>query len=122
MANQEEMAQDTLESPVPFHGDPTSHDIYDLLGAIHKIETLEGPQVLLSASEDKERETPLSPFPHSNRICKVLDSLATLCVSQRKHEVIALATRYDATNRTIRFMIASDADVLPETEKPFQNM
>jgi hypothetical protein len=41
---------------------------------------------------------------------------------QKKHEVIAVAVKHDATRRTIKFMIASDADVPPETEKHFRDM
>lgn len=62
------------------------------------------------------------PIPHASRSCKILDAFAILCILQKKHEVIAVAVKHDATRRTIKFMIASDADVPSETKKHFRDM
>jgi hypothetical protein len=119
----EQAMQEDTKDPGHFYGAPTARHISNLLAAINKIETLNGSQVLTHRAHDERRpEARFSQIPHSSRICEILDAFAILCVSRKKHEVIAIAARHDRSRGIIKFMIASNSDVPRETEKHFRDM
>jgi hypothetical protein len=117
------MKQENTKDPGHFYGGPTARHVSDLLAAIYKIETLDGAQVATHRTHDKRRpEARFSPIPYASRIREILDAFAILCVSRKKHEVIAIAVRHDRSRGTIRFTMASNSDVPRETEKHFRDM
>lgn len=119
----EQAMQEDTKDPGSFSGVPTSQHVSDLLVAINKIETLHGSQVPTHRARDQSRpQARFPPIPHSSRIREILDAFAILCVSRKKHEVIAIAVRHDASRGIVAFMMASNSDVPRETERHFYDM
>jgi hypothetical protein len=119
----EQWMQENTKDPGHFHGAPTARHVSDLLAAINKIETSHGSQVATHRTHDERRpEARFSPIPYGSRICEILDAFAILCVSSKKHEVIAIAVQQDRSRKIIRFMMASNSDVPRQTEKHFCDM
>lgn len=115
--------EEDIKDPGDFHGSPTSQHVSDLLAAISKIETLYSSQVPSHRAHDQTRTDPkFPPITHGSRICKILDAFAILCVSLKKHEVIAIAVRQNPSKTDLGFIMASNSEVPPETVKHFQNM
>jgi hypothetical protein len=84
---------------------PSQSDVQNLLAAIFKIETKE------KTPKDEGYQPKYSPTRKNWRLSKVLDSLANLCVSKTKHEVISIALQVDDKANKIELIIASNTNV-----------
>ncbi|KAL2010666.1 hypothetical protein VTN00DRAFT_6473 [Thermoascus crustaceus] len=108
ITHDEEILQENLKNKLDMErrapASPSSaDDIHDLLAAINKIEKRDRRQVPASRA---------GPTHHPRRIItEVLDSLASLCVSQEKHEVIATALRVNTQARSLELMVAANGDI-----------
>ena len=103
---------------------PSQSDVQDLLAAIAEIERKEQTQV---ASErltlkDEGHQPRSSPTQQNRRLSKALNSLANLCVSEVKHEVIATALRVDYKAGSIELIMASNTDVQDSTVAHLQEI
>lgn len=115
--------QEGPKDPGPFLVVPTSQHISDLLAAINKIETFHSSQVPTHRARNESRpEASYPPTTYPSRIREILDAFAILCVSRKKHEVIAIAVRHDTSRRTLTFIMSSNSDVPRETETHFRDM
>jgi hypothetical protein len=105
------MADQTREARKP-SSPPSARDIHELLAAINKIEKRDHSQV--PSKEPQRANKPLnSPTYHPSRLVKVLDSVASLCVSKQRHEVIAVALRNHPSRQSVELIIVGNED-LPE--------
>lgn len=101
-----QMASRTREPGVPT-SNPTSQQISELLAAIFKIESRGRLQIQSTRAADPQHPHPsFSPTPDPRRLAEVLDSLASLSVSQAKHEVIATVIRVNK-KRQVRWTLRS---------------
>lgn len=99
---------------------PSPKDIAELLAAICKIEQLDQLQI---PAHRVELENPAnSPTQAPRRFAEVLDSLATLGVSQVQHEVIATGLRVDDRRKSIEIIVATNTNVHPATSKHIKDM
>jgi len=104
---------------------PELSDVHDLIAAISKIEKKELSHVAISdhrTQKDDEHQPDFSPTRENWRLSKVLDSIANLCVSETKHEVIATALRVHDKAKMIELIIASNDTVKPSTEAHLRRM
>jgi hypothetical protein len=90
----------TREAKVP-RSTLSATDIHGLLAAINKLEKRERLQAPPSF--------PTAHYPNS--IAQVLDSLAALCVSQERHEVIATTMRANPSAKSVELVVAANGDV-----------
>jgi len=98
---------------------PEQSDVHDLIAAISKIEKKELSHVASNRRTQKDDEY----LTRRNwRLSKVLDSIANLCVSETKHEVIATALRVHDKAKMIELIIASNDTVKPSTEAHLRKM
>ena len=105
------MADRTREARKP-SSPPSASDIHELLAAINKIEKRDRSQV--HAKEPQLITEPLNPPTYRpSRLVEVLDSVASLCVSKQRHEVIAVALRNHPSRQSVELIIAGNED-LPE--------
>lgn len=111
----------SIREPQVNPGTPTSQDISELLAAICKIEKLDQSQ---TPSQREEFGHPVNaPTPQSpRRLAEVLDSLASLAVSQSQHEVVATSIRVDDRKKTLELIAASNTNVSPATSKHLRDM
>ncbi|KAL1855113.1 hypothetical protein Plec18167_002099 [Paecilomyces lecythidis] len=97
---------------------PLPQDLSLLLAAIFKLEKRDGLQVPAPASTQSERRIPeFSPTIPSRRLIEVLDSLATLLVSQPKHEVLAVALRLRGNEQRLELLLSGNAEIQSATRK-----
>ena len=91
------------------HFTPSQSDVQNLIAAIAKIEKKERTYVTSDRRTEKDEANPpaSSPTRKDWRLSKVLDSIANLCVSETKHEVIATALRVHNKAELIELIIAS---------------
>ncbi|KAJ9374777.1 hypothetical protein DTO282E5_332 [Paecilomyces variotii] len=97
---------------------PLPQDLSLLLAAIFKLEKRDGLQVRVPASTQYEHRIPeFSPTIHPHRLREVLDSLATLLVSQPKHEVLAIALRVRGSEQKLELVLSGNTEIQSATRK-----
>jgi len=103
---------------------PSQSDVQNLIAAIAKIEKKERTYVTSDRRTEKDEANPpaFSPTRKHWRLSKVLDSIANLCVSETKHEVIATALRVHNKAELIELIIASNDNVKSSTVEHLRKM
>ncbi|KAJ9313780.1 hypothetical protein DTO271D3_5874 [Paecilomyces variotii] len=102
---------------------PIPHDLSWLLAAISKLEKKDGLQVQAPLSTRNEHRIPrFSPTAHPHRLTEVLDSLATLLVSQPKHEVFAIGLRLRGSDQKLELFLSGNTQIQSTTRKHLRDI
>lgn len=97
---------------------PLPQDLSLLLAAISKLEKRDGLRVPAPTSIQSEHRIPeFSNTSYPCRLMEVLDSLATLSVSQPKHEVLALALRVRGSEQKVELLLSGNTEIQSATHK-----
>ncbi|KAJ9318517.1 hypothetical protein DTO271D3_1179 [Paecilomyces variotii] len=110
-----DFADETMKPSVP-PPRPTSEGISELLAAISKLEKRDHIQVESSRREANPLTSPsYPPMEAPKRVAEILDSLASLSVSQPKHEVIAVALRVDSRSHSMELIVSGNSEIPSST-------